>query len=278
MYRLIALDVDGTLLDSQHRLAPEVRNAVLQAQEEHGAIVCLATGKLLAAVHDLTTALHLTGPQITCNGAALMDVATDEAMRFWPIDSTTRDVTLAAIREIAPDQAIAWYTTNAIYTDAAPGPLDNILAAYHEPALHHVTRLDDQLPPALKLLMTGDPVHLALLRDQLVARLGALATVMRTTAEFVEIISPNISKGTALSALARRLSIAQPEIVAIGDGENDLPLFEAAGVGIAMANAMPELKRRAHAMTTSADERGVAHALTALGLANEGDASHLRWI
>ena len=85
MYRLIALDVDGTLLDSQHRLAPEVRDAIHQAQER-GALVCLATGKLLASVTDLTETLHLTGPQITCNGAALMDATTGEAIQSWPID------------------------------------------------------------------------------------------------------------------------------------------------------------------------------------------------
>ena len=276
MYRLIALDVDGTLLDSQHRLAPEVRDAIHQAQER-GALVCLATGKLLASVTDLTETLRLTGPQITCNGAALMDATTGEALQSWPIDGATREVAITAIRDCAPDQALAWYTTNSIYTDATPGALDSILAAYHEPPLHHVARLDGQLPPALKLLMTGDPAHLAPLRDQLAARLGARATVMRTTADFVEIVSPRVSKGIALRALARSLNIAQAEIVAIGDGDNDLPLFEAAGVGIAMANAMPELKRRAHAISASANEHGVAHALAALGLASAGDASRLRW-
>jgi Cof subfamily protein (haloacid dehalogenase superfamily) len=277
MYRLIALDVDGTLLDSQHRLAPVVRDAILQAQE-HGALVCLATGKLLASVHDLIEALHFAGPQITCNGAALMDPVTGEAIQTWPLDPLTREVSIAAVRESAPNQAIAWYTTNAIYTDAAPGALDHILGSYHEPPLHHVERLGSQLPPALKLLMTGEPAHLASLRDHLTNNLAGRATVMRTTADFVEIVSPNVSKGIALSALARSLNIAQPDIVAIGDGENDLPLFDVAGVGIAMANAMPELARRADAITASADEHGVAHALAALGLASAGDPSRLRWI
>lgn len=276
MYRLIALDVDGTLLDSQHRLAPETRDAILQAQE-HGARVCLATGKLLASVRDLIEALQLSGPQITCNGAALMNATTGETLHAWPLEATTRKAAIAAIHESGPGQAIAWYTANAIYTEAVPGALDSILAAYHEPPLHHVAHFDDQLHAALKLLMTGDPIHLAPLRDRLAARLGSIATVMRTTADFVEIVSPEVSKGAALSALARNLNIAQEEIVAIGDGENDIPLFEAAGVGIAMDNAMPELKRRAHAITASAGELGVAHALAALGLVSDGDASRLRW-
>ncbi len=277
MYRLIALDVDGTLLDSQHLLAPAVRDAILQAQE-HGALVCLATGKLLASVQDLVKALHLKGPQITCNGAALMEAATGEVIQSWTLDPVMRELAITAIREIAPDQSIAWYTESAIFTDAAIGPLDSILAAYHEPPLHHIERFDGEIPPALKLLMTGDPAFLASLHEQLAKRLGALATVMRTTADFVEIVSPSVSKGAALSALARSFTIAQSGIVAIGDGENDLSLLEASGVGIAMANAMPALKRHARAITASADERGVAHALTALGLARVGDATRLHWI
>jgi Cof subfamily protein (haloacid dehalogenase superfamily) len=276
MYQLVALDVDGTLLNSQHRLTSEAQDAIQQAKE-HGAHVCLATGKLLISVHYLINALQLAGPQITCNGAALMNSESGEVITSWPIDSTTCQASLTAIREIAPDQAIAWYTANAIYTDSPPGDLDTILAAYHEPPLHHVARLDDQIPPALKLLMTGDPSHLARLRDELTTRLGNRATVMRTTADFVEIVSPHVSKGAALSALAQRLGIARANIVAIGDGENDLSLFEVAGVSIAMANAMPELKRHADAITASADEHGVAHALTGLGLARIGDASRLQW-
>lgn len=277
MYRLIALDVDGTLLDSQHSLAQDVRDAVLQAQER-GALVCLATGKLLVSVYSLIHELHLTSPQITCNGAALMDPVTREALQTWPLSSATRKTSIAAVRRSAPDQAIAWYTTDAIYTDADAGELDHVLAAYHEPPLHHVERLDSQLPSALKLLMTGDPARLALLRAQLATDLAGRATVMRTTADFVEIVSPGVSKGVALSALAHTLSIATKDIVAIGDGENDLSLFEIAGVGIAMSNAMPALSRQADAITASADERGVAHALTALGLASVGDPSRLRWI
>jgi Cof subfamily protein (haloacid dehalogenase superfamily) len=277
MYQLIALDVDGTLLNSQHSLPQDVRDAVLQAQER-GAHVCLATGKLLNSVRDLIHALRLTSSQITCNGAALMDPATGEALRTWPLDSATRTASIGAVRRSAPDQAIAWYTTDAIYTDAAPGELDHILAAYHEPPLHHVERLDGQLPPALKLLMTGDPANLVLLREELATQLAERATVMRTTADFVEIVAPGVSKGVALSALAHTLTIDPQNIVAIGDGENDQSLLEVAGVGIAMANAMPTLARRADAITASADESGVAHALTALGLASAGDPSRLRWV
>jgi Cof subfamily protein (haloacid dehalogenase superfamily) len=277
MYRLIALDVDGTILDDQHRLSDLTRDAIIQAQR-HGARICLATGKLLDSVSFLIEALHLTGWQITCNGAALMDVESRVAIESWPLDAETFAAALAVVRAVAPDQAIAMYTSEAIYTDDTSGALDRVLAAYHEPALHHVVRLEDLDLPALKFLMQGDADRLAELYKRLSAALDGRATVFRTTADFVEIVAPGVSKGCALTTLAEARGVTRGEIVAIGDGENDLPLFEASGVRIAMANAMLALRDRADVITATANQSGVAHALAALGLATAGDPSLARWI
>ncbi|HEX9036329.1 MAG TPA: Cof-type HAD-IIB family hydrolase [Ktedonobacterales bacterium] len=275
MFELVALDVDGTLLDDQHRLHPTTRDAILEAQQR-GARICLATGKLLASVRPLLSELGLHGAQIVCNGAALMDGDSGCVVSAWPLEFDLLSAALATICNIAPDQATAWYSTDAIFTDAPVGPLDDILASYHEPSVRHVSALDGALPPALKLLLTGDPDHLRQLRDHLTAALGGQATVMRTTADFVEIVSPEVSKGRALTALAAQLGINRDSIVAIGDGENDLSLFDASGMGIAMGNAMPALLRRADAVTATANELGVVHALTALGMSSRGDGDKLR--
>ena len=277
MYRLLALDVDGTLLDNQHRLSPLTREAVRQSQGL-GVTVCLATGKLLASVRQLSGALELSGPQIACNGAALMDAATGATIQSWQLEPEIRSAALAVIQRVAPELPVAWYTADAIYTDAPRGALDHVLSAYHEPPLQHVARLDHHLPPALKLLMYGDPTWLETLRDDLAKALGDQATVMRTTADFVEIVSHIVSKGRALEALVATLGVTKAETVAIGDGENDISLLRASGVGVAMGNAMPALLRHAQAITASANEDGVAHALTALGLATNGDSSRFRWL
>ena len=266
MYRLLALDVDGTLLDPDHALSPRVAEAIRTATRR-GVTVCLATGKLLASTRSLLAELQLGGQHITCNGAALMDAATGQPVIAWPLKRAQLDLALAAIRALAPETPIAWYTTDTIYADAPPGLLDATLAAYHEPPLRHVARLDHSLPPPLKLLMTGDQQRLLHLRDALRERIGSVVTVVRTTSDFVEVMAPGVDKGAALRALAQRLGVAREEIVAIGDGENDIPLLAAAGRGIAMGNAMPALRQRAAYHTLSNAEDGVAHALVYLGLA-----------
>lgn len=266
MYRLVALDVDGTLLDSSHRLTPGVRDAIHSAQRR-GVTVCLATGKLLVSVTYLLDELHLDGLQITCNGAALMRVESGLPAESWPLSHAQAALAASAIRELAPDMAIAWYTSDTIYTDAPHGLLDEVLASYQEPPLRHVRRLDGELPAPLKLLVTGDQRHLLTLRDQLSERIGSALTVSRTTADFVEVMAPAVSKGAALHALARRLGIAHGDIAAIGDGENDISLLQAAGMGIAMGNAMPALLQHAAYTTRSNDDDGVAHAFTYLDLA-----------
>lgn len=265
MYRLVALDVDGTLLTSDHRLAPETVTAIHAAQD-HGAYICLATGKLLESVVPLVRELRLRGPQITCNGAAVMDASSRRSLGVWPLPSQLIERALTAVRSFAPDLPIAWYTTDTIFSDAPVGLLDATLAAYHEPPVRHVPHLSSGLAPATKLLMTGDHARLLALRDHLQGEIGSEATITRTTAEFVEVMAPGVDKGTALTRLATDLGIAHDQVVAIGDGENDIPLLRAAGLRVAMGNSMAGLLAVAQWTAPSNDEGGVAATLARLGL------------
>ncbi|HLY31883.1 MAG TPA: Cof-type HAD-IIB family hydrolase [Ktedonobacterales bacterium] len=271
MYRLVALDVDGTLLNSAHELTPRVRRAV-QATRARGVIISLATGKLLRSVQSLIDELGIYGPHITCNGAVIAEARrstgrnADQPDLRWsqPLSPSETRQALTALRRHAPDLGIAWYTADTIYTDAPTGPLDAILRAYHEPPIRHVAALDPQrvqLPPAVKLLVTGSHERLARLRAALAPELAETLEVIGTTPDFLECMSRSVSKGAALRRLMEQLSVARDDTLAIGDGENDISLIEAAGMGIAMGNAVPALTQRARLLTASNDNDGVALAL-----------------
>jgi len=282
MYRFVAVDVDGTLLNSAHELTERVRRAV-RAASRQGVTVCLATGKLLRSIQPLINDLELYGPHITCNGAVINDLrppaarTADAPDLAWSQPLTPHEIraALAAIRTHDPDMPVAWYTADAILTDAPYGQLDSILRAYREPPVRHVATLDPQratLPPPVKLLMTGSPERLAHLRAAITPEIGETLEVITTTADFLECMSRAVSKGAALRRVTERLGIPRDEVMALGDGENDISLIDAAGLGVAMGNAIPALAQRARLLTASNDADGVALALERF--IAEGELTH----
>ncbi len=257
MYQLLAIDVDGTLLTSNHELRPRVRQAVRAAREQ-GLHVALATGKLLRSVAYLVEALDLDGPQITCNGTVIVDAHGGPPLAFWPLEPGALARTLTALRAADPALPVAWYTPDAIYTDAPPGPLDAVLAAYHEPPLLHVPALGDGLPTPAKLLVTGSSERLAAVRAAVTPQLEDVVQVITTTPDFLEFFHPQASKGVGLRAVMDWLGLEPTQVLALGDGENDISLLDAAGCGVAVANAVPALRARAQRHTASNDDDGVA--------------------
>ncbi|MBF6592043.1 MAG: HAD family hydrolase [Ktedonobacterales bacterium] len=262
-YRLLALDVDGTLLDSAHRLRPRVAAAV-RATQAAGILVTLATGKLLPSVRPLLATLGLAGPQITLNGAATIESASGEPLRFCPLTPEDRRAVILAVREADPSILISHFSLDAIYLDQQH-PLLGIFAAYGEgPPIIVPDLLAPDLPPAGKILLSGAPAQLAALRAAVAPHLGERVTITTTTPDFLEFFDPAAGKGRALAALRTRLGIARSAVIAIGDGENDLPLLREAGLAVAMANGAAVTRATAHHIAPSHDEEGVAIFLEAL--------------
>jgi Cof subfamily protein (haloacid dehalogenase superfamily) len=257
MFRLIALDVDGTLLAPDHSLRPRVRDAVLRARRE-GIVVTLATGKLLRSVEGLVRALELEGPQITLNGVALMNANGGPPLAFWPLDEPALRDARDAIRRADPTLPIAYYTTDAIYTNDTEGDLRRELMAHHEPEPVLIAQLDGELPKAAKLLVAGAPERLARLRTAVEPVLAPRVQVTTTTPVFLEFFNPLANKGAALAQVMDRLEVPREAVLAVGDGENDITLIQAARVGVAMDNAVPSLRAHAQLVTASNAEDGVA--------------------
>jgi Cof subfamily protein (haloacid dehalogenase superfamily) len=254
-YRLIAIDLDGTLLDPLHRISP-ANAAAIAACVAGGARVLIATGRMFASARPYVRALGLRGPQITLNGAILADLDGDQLH----IRDRLSPELLATAIELLHERAIPY---------AVFGP--NVI--YATPETTHVHILEDYgEPPAVRLsrealVGVSDPNKVLTflppgpLDDELAALMGDRFEVMRTGPLFFEFLPPGVNKGSALAELMVRYEVPREEVLAIGDGQNDISMFAVAGMSVAMGGAPDVVKARAMALTEDCSSDGVALAL-----------------
>lgn len=254
-YRLIAIDLDGTLLDPEHRLS-QANHMAIKACLARDIQVMIATGRLFASVAPYARTLGLDGPQITLNGAVLGDAASGRLTTRASLNPAQLSDVLDTL--CARDIPYTIFGPDAIYAEPGTPHLD-ILDSYGEPPAVLLDRADMlRLPAPVKVLTFLNPGPLD---AELGAALGDRVEVVRSGALFLEFLSPGVSKGMALRELMAQRSIPPAEVLAIGDSENDLSMFAVAGMSIAMANAAAHIQARAAAITSDCRSDGVALAV-----------------
>lgn len=261
--KLIAIDIDGTLLNSHHQITPEVK-AALQKAEQQGVKIVLCTGRPLTGVAPLIDELGLDKEGdyvITYNGSLVQNSATKEQISmfglsyddFLTIEMTARKLGIHLHTE----------TEEAIYTanrDISPYTI-------HEAFLVNMPlyyRTPEEMTPDLniiKMMMIDEPELLDLAEQNLPKSFYETYTVVKSTPFFLEFMNKQVDKGQALHRLAEHLGYTAEEVMAIGDNENDLAMIQYAGLGVAMENATDTIKQNAQFITKSNDEHGVAHAI-----------------
>ena len=263
-YQLVVADVDGTLLDSRHRL-PERVAAAVRATQGRGLAFALATGKMLPSVRSLVEAMALHGPQITLNGAALVLAESGEPLTYIPLRPEDRRLAIETVRAAAPDVLITHFTLDDILLDQPDHPLLPVLLSYGEKTIRAIpSLLADDLPPAAKILLVGTHPQLRDLRTIATPILAERVIVTTTAADFLEFFNLGAGKGHGLDALLAALQIPSEAVIAIGDGENDLPLFARAGLSVAMGNASEQVRSAADLVIGGNDDAGVADFLDEL--------------
>jgi len=255
--RAVAIDVDGTLLTSQHTLSPRTETA-LRAVIKQGIEVILATGKTRNAGQWLIDKLGLKSPGIYLQG--LYIVAADGTVLH---QQTLSPSVARQVITYAEDRGftLVAYSGMKILTRVASQEAEKVTKKYHEPVPEAVGALQNILGdvPIHKLLAVGDPRQIAALRWQLGVQLGGAARLMQAgLPNMLEILPPGSSKAVGLRRVLKDLKIDPAETLAIGDAENDIEMIELAGIGVAMGNAAPNVKAVADHITASNDEDGVA--------------------
>jgi hypothetical protein len=254
-FRLIALDLDGTLLDPQHRISP-ANAAAVAACMGRGAHVLIATGRMYASVRPYVHALGLHGPQITLNGATLADPAGDRLF----IRDRLSPALLATALNLLDEREIAYavFGPNTIYTLPETQQAE-LLLGYGEPPAVPLPRAELLgVPDPIKVLTFLEPGPLD---AELAELMGDRFEVIRTGPLFFEFLAPGINKGSALADLMLRYEVVREEVLAIGDGENDISMFGVAGMSVAMEGAPAVVQAAAQARTAHCADDGVALAL-----------------
>jgi len=273
-HRLLALDIDGTLMDSGDNLRDDVREGVRRASEA-GLDIVLCTGRRYRTARPVLSALGIGGAVILHNGVIVKDVASGDTIQSHYLEIDLYHRALELIREAGPP---------LVYVDAFHEDFDIFCQPSDQCHEFQVEYLEDnrpvirtvdtlEPPPTDALVMICSMAEEALLepvRDAIEAAFGGavrtnLIMNKKYRGHMLEIVSARASKWSALEQLARERGIAPEEIIAIGDDRNDAEMVERAGLGIAMANAVPEVKAVADEITGSNAEGGVARALERLG-------------
>ncbi|SDH13943.1 hypothetical protein SAMN04487975_10356 [Planococcus glaciei] len=258
MYKLVAIDLDGTLLTDDLMISPNTVTAIQRAAEA-GTIVTIATGRMFSSAKLIALQLNLNVPLITYQGALIKDVNEKQVV----YERTVPPHIAQKLIEISRDKNLhlQLYQDDILYSAVE----NDKLIAYAE-AVKVPYRIEPDLiklaeKGVTKLLFIEEPHVLDQLQGELQSLIGDSAHIAKSKKHYLEITHPEANKGNALLFLANMLGIERTEIIGIGDNYNDIELIAAAGLGVAMGNAVKEIKDLADYTTFSNNEEGVLHVL-----------------
>ena len=274
MIRLLAVDIDGTLLDSRGRL-PDAHRDALFAAAARGIDIVLVTGRSFHFTQPIVERLALPVTVICSNGAVVKATSGETLMRHLLARDAARRI-LEETRHLEDSVAIVfdrpderqivfermdwshpnrrgYYETNKAFIAAASAPLAEMLT--EDP---------------IQVMFNGsvEPMRalVAMLRAMPIANQFAVAIAEYERRDFalVDVNGPGCSKGTALARWTASRGLKSADVMAVGDNLNDVEMLEFAGIAVVMGNAVDALKARGYRLTRSNDENGLADAVASV--------------
>ena len=261
-YKMIVLDLDGTLTNSRKEITPRTKQALMQAQAG-GLHVVLASGRPTYGIMPLAEELELKrhgGFILAFNGGKIIDCTDNKVLFEQKLDERFVPLLYHAAKEAG--MAILTYQGEGIAaTDKANRYVQEEAFINKMPVVQYDDFLNQLVYPVDKCLIVGDPAPLHELELRLGKELEGKMEVYRSADYFIECVPLGIDKARSLSRLMAILGIRKEEVIACGDGHNDLSMIRFAGLGVAMANAAKEIQAEADFVTLSNEEDGIAHVI-----------------
>ena len=253
--RLVATDLDGTLLRSDGSLSERTRE-VLRTLDDRGVPVVVVSARPIRWMDQLVDTLGRHGLASLGNGAVLFDLHRREPLEVAALPHPVARDLIAEIRAAVPGVAVGVECLSGMHRDPAfpehPGDVS-------------VVGLDSWSEPALKLLVGHPDLRPAdALRERVVEVVGDRASPTWSVDWLVEIGPPGVSKATSLARLAERFDVPREAVAAFGDMPNDLPMLGWAGTSYAVANAHADVLSAVDHVVPGNDEDGVAVTLASL--------------
>lgn len=261
-YKMVVLDLDGTLTNSRKEITPYTKEMLFRYMEEGGKVV-LASGRPTFGIMPLAEELELTergGYILSFNGGNIIDCRKQETIYQKKLAPGIP----ARLAEMAAE-----YSVHLLSYEG-----EHIISEHPEDIYVQKEAFINKMPvkkvedfgsyvtfPITKCLMVGDGAHMAEIEPLVRERLGHGNNVFRSEPFFLEIMPKGIDKAQSLGRLLAYLGMSVEEMAAFGDGYNDKTMLEYAGLGVAMANAQEEVKYSAGLIAPSNDEDGVAWVL-----------------
>ncbi len=257
--RLVAFDVDGTLVGRDLTISKRVREAVARMQQA-GTAGSLVTGRMYRATLPFARELEFEAPVICYQGAAIIDPASDEILAH---SALRNELVLELVSLAERDRMhLQLYRNDEYYCETRNRYTDLYASlSMTQPVVVPSLREAFAYSPATKAVIIADEPVAARYSQRLSEVFQGRANVTRSLPEFVEVLDLAADKGAALRFVAARMGIELAETIAIGDSWNDAPMLQTAGFAIAMGSAPPELKAISDAVVGDLAHDGAAEAI-----------------
>lgn len=261
-YKLLVLDLDGTLTNSKKEISPDTHAALIEIQQQ-GFKVALASGRPTPGVTGLAKVLELHrygGYILPFNGAKIIDCKSGQVVYEKTLPAETIPTLYATAKEYKA--GIISYDGDVVISGNGVDDYISLEARINGLPIKEVEDFVAYLNyPVNKCLMTAEHEVLEKIRQGLKKKYNALLSIYFSEPFFLEIMPQNVDKAKSLLKLLSMLGISSEEMICCGDGFNDISMIEVAGLGVAMENAQEIVKQAADYVTLSNDEDGILHVI-----------------